>query len=72
MCEALEDLARTEAGPHPARAATLLHAARTEREARDLPLRQRDASELQALEATLDAEPDPDGSFASLVAELTT
>ena len=72
MCEAMEDLARTEAGPHPARAATLLHAARTEREARDLPLRQRDASELRALEATLDAEPDPDGSFESLVAELIT
>ena len=72
MCEAMEDLARTEAGPRPARAATLLRAARTEREARDLPLRQRDGEELRALEANLDAEPDPDGSFGSLVAELTT
>ena len=74
MCEALEDLARTEADEHPALAASLLRAARTEREGRGVPLRQRDAEDLGALEVTLPA-PDSIGTddrpFALLVAELT-
>ena len=74
MCEALEDLARTEAGEQPTLAATLLRAARAERDARGIPLRQRDADDLATLEMTLPA-PDSirtdDRPFTLLVAELT-
>lgn len=70
----MEDLARTEADEHPALAASLLRAARAEREGRGIPLRQRDAEDLGALEVTLPA-PDSIGTddrpFALLVAELT-
>jgi predicted ATPase/DNA-binding SARP family transcriptional activator len=74
MCEAMEDLARAEADENPEVARTLLHAARIERDARNLPLRERDAEELDDLETSLssargDAQ---DRSFTSLVAELTT
>jgi predicted ATPase/DNA-binding SARP family transcriptional activator len=72
MCEAMEDLARTEAADQPALAATMLAAARAERGARGLPLRQRDAEELRSLEASLDAGPVASRSFGSLVAELTS
>jgi hypothetical protein len=68
----MEDLARTDAADEPALAATMLAAARAEREARRLPLRQRDAEELRTLEASLDAGPAPGRSFGSLVAELTS
>jgi hypothetical protein len=74
MCEAMEDLARTETAENPAVARLLFRAARTEREARGLPLRQRDAEELTQLEATLAsaaAEPLADRPFASLIAELS-
>ena len=58
----------------PTLAATLLRAARAEREARGIPLRQRDAEDLVTLELTLPA-PDSirtdDRPFALLVAELT-
>ncbi|HEY5876663.1 MAG TPA: BTAD domain-containing putative transcriptional regulator, partial [Ilumatobacteraceae bacterium] len=74
MCEAVEDLARTEAGEQPTLAATLLRAARAERDARGIPLRQRDAEDLVTLEMTLPA-PDSirtdDRPFALLVADLT-
>jgi predicted ATPase/DNA-binding SARP family transcriptional activator len=75
MCEALEDLARAETDEQPALAATLLRAARAEREARNIPLRQRDAEELAALETALpssDAAAAVDRPFAALVTELTT
>jgi hypothetical protein len=75
MCEALEGLARTEADDQPALAATLLRAARAERDARSIPLRQRDAEVLVALEMTLpapDSSPTDDRPFTLLVAELTT
>jgi predicted ATPase/DNA-binding SARP family transcriptional activator len=74
MCEALEDLARTEAAEQPALAATLLRAARAERAARDIPLRQRDAEDLVALERTLPAIDNirtDDRPFVLLIAELT-
>ena len=73
ICEAMEDLARAEAGDNPELARTLLQAARTERDARNLPLRQRDAEELHDLETSLsgDTADSHDRSFASLVAELT-
>jgi tetratricopeptide (TPR) repeat protein len=73
MCEALEDLARTEADEQPTFAAMLLRAARAERDARGIPLRQRDAEDLVALEMTLPADGDctDDRPFAVLVAELT-
>ena len=74
MCEALEDLARTEADEQPTLAATLLRAARAERDARGIPLRQRDAEDLVALEMTLPATDSirtDDRPFALLVAELT-
>jgi hypothetical protein len=74
MCEAMEDLARAEADENPEVARTLLHAARIERDARNLPLRERDAEELRDLETSLSsARGDAhDRSFTSLVAELTT
>ena len=74
MCEAIEDLARTEASENPALALTLLCAARAERDARNLPLRQRDAEELTELETSLPSSVPTrqDRPFASLVAELTT
>jgi Tetratricopeptide repeat len=75
MCEALEDLARAEAREQPALAATLLRAARTERDARGIPLRQRDAEDLAALEEALqatDAICTDDRPFTVLVSELTT
>jgi predicted ATPase/DNA-binding SARP family transcriptional activator len=74
MCEALEDLARSEAREQPALASTLLRAARAERDARGIPLRQRDAEDLVALEVTLpatDSIRSDDRPFAHLVAELT-
>jgi hypothetical protein len=73
MCEALEDLARTEADKQPTFAAMLLRAACAERDARGIPLRQRDAEDLVALEMTLPADGDctDDRPFAVLVAELT-
>jgi hypothetical protein len=73
MCEAMEDLARVEVGENRELARTLLHAARVERDARCLPLRQRDAEELSDLESLLssDAPSVQDCSFAALVAELT-
>jgi hypothetical protein len=70
----LEDLARTEADEQPTLAATLLRAAGAERDARGIPLRQRDAEDLVALEMTLqatDSIPTDDRPFALLVAELT-
>ena len=76
MCEAIEDLARTEASEQPDLAATLLRAARAERDARGMPLRQRDAEEISELEANLLASISPtaddDPSFSTLVTELTT
>lgn len=73
MCEALEDLARAEAHEQPALAVTLLGAARVERDARAIPLRQRDAEDLAALEETLQStDAVPGRPFAVLVAELTT
>jgi predicted ATPase/DNA-binding SARP family transcriptional activator len=75
MCEAMEDLARIEAVERPAFAHVLLRAARAEREARELPLRQRDAEELAKLEAALASaagEQQADRPFASLVAELAS
>jgi hypothetical protein len=74
MCEALEDLARTEASEQPTLAATLLRAARVERDARGIPLRQRDAEDLVALEMTLPAKDNirtDERPFALLIAELT-
>jgi tetratricopeptide (TPR) repeat protein len=72
MCEALEDLARIEANASPALAASMLRAARAERDERGLPLRQRDADELRALEASFDTIDVPNRAFSSLVSELTT
>lgn len=73
MCEAMEDLARTEAAVQPDRAATLLRAARAERDARGIPLRERDAEELTELEATVLASSAScnDTTFAALITELT-
>jgi tetratricopeptide (TPR) repeat protein len=74
MCEAVEDLARTEASEQPTLAATLLRAARVERDARGIPLRQRDAEDLVALEMTLPAKDNirtDERPFALLIAELT-
>jgi hypothetical protein len=73
MCEALEDLARSEAHEQPAYAGTLLRAARHERGLRGLPLRQRDVEDLTELEAALpptEATVRQDRPFADLVAEL--
>jgi predicted ATPase/DNA-binding SARP family transcriptional activator len=75
MCEAMEDLARTEASTQSDLAAMLLRAARAERAARGMPLRQRDAEEISELEANLLASISPTGddpSFSGLVTELTT
>jgi predicted ATPase len=74
-CEAMEDLARAEAQEQPGFACTLLRAARAEREARGLPLRQRDAEDLVGLESALQSTEDAacrDRAFTSLVTELTT
>jgi predicted ATPase/DNA-binding SARP family transcriptional activator len=74
MCEAMEDLARAETTERPAFAHVLLRAARDERAARQLPLRQRDANELAQLEewlSSLSTEPITDRPFTSLIAELT-
>jgi tetratricopeptide (TPR) repeat protein len=73
MCEAVEDLARDEVADRPEVTATLLRAARAERDRRGLPLRQRDAQELADLERTLAAGSQltlPDRPFNDLVAEL--
>ena len=74
MCEAVEDLARDEVADRPEVAATLLRAARAERDRRGLPLRQRDARELADLERTLAAAGSQltlrDRPFNDLVAEL--
>ena len=73
MCEAVEDLARDEVADRPELAATLLRAARAERDRRGLPLRQRDAQELADLERTLAAGSQltlGDRPFNDLVAEL--
>lgn len=75
MCEALEDLARTEAREQPTLAATLLRVARAERDARGIPLRQRDAEDLVALEKTLpttNTTRADDRPFTLLIEELTT
>jgi predicted ATPase/DNA-binding SARP family transcriptional activator len=75
MCEAMEDLARAEAPEQPGFACALLRAARAEREARGVPLRQRDAEDLLALERALPSTEDAAGqdhTFTSLVEELTT
>jgi tetratricopeptide (TPR) repeat protein len=75
MCEAMEDLARAEAPEQPGFACALLRAARAEREARGVPLRQRDAEDLLALERALPSTEDAAGqdhAFTSLVEELTT
>jgi predicted ATPase/DNA-binding SARP family transcriptional activator len=72
-CEAVEDLARVDADEDPAVAHVLLHAARQERDARRLPLRRRDAEELDRLEALLAArqlDPVAVRPFSDLVAEL--
>jgi predicted ATPase len=53
VCEAVEDLARTDADERPAFALMLFRAASAERRARALPLRRRDADELARLEAAL-------------------
>ena len=73
-CEAVEDLARVEAEDDPATARTLLRAARQERDARKLPLRRRDAEELERLDAVLatrQAGPLACRPLSDLVAELT-
>jgi tetratricopeptide (TPR) repeat protein len=73
MCEAMEDLARTDAADKPEVALMLIRAARAERSARGLPMRQRDAEELAVLEEALVSgagAPAPDRPFATLVAEL--
>jgi hypothetical protein len=73
ICEAMEDLARTDAVERPAFAHMLLRAARVERSARSLPLRQRDADELSRLEMQLASTSEgrlADRRFASLVSEL--
>jgi predicted ATPase/DNA-binding SARP family transcriptional activator len=72
-CEAVEDLARVDADEDPAVARVLLGAARHEREARKLPLRRRDAEELDRLEAVLasrQAGPLAGRPLSDLVAEL--
>jgi predicted ATPase len=74
MCEAVEDLARTESTVRPEVAIRLLRSARQERERRALPLRERDADELARLEDTLDeraATVEEAPSFATLVSDLT-
>jgi tetratricopeptide (TPR) repeat protein len=73
MCEAVEDLARTEASERPAHARMLLHVAHEERSQQGLPLRQRDVEELARLEATLTRTaqtPVEDRAFGDVVAEL--
>jgi predicted ATPase/DNA-binding SARP family transcriptional activator len=73
MCEAVEDLARDEATARPDVAAMLLRAARKERTGRGLPLRQRDAEELAALEKSLGrpAERTPTArEFSELILEM--
>ena len=67
--------ARAEAPEQPGFACALLRAARAEREARGVPLRQRDAEDLLALERALPSTEDAAGqdhAFTSLVEELTT
>ncbi len=73
ICEAMEDLARTDAVERPAFAHMLLRAARVERSARTLPLRPRDADELSRLERQLASTSEgrlTDRPFTSLVSEL--
>lgn len=73
MCEAMEDLARTEADDEPTLAGLLIRAAASERDARGIPLRPRDAIDLDSLQASLTpatgVDP-PERPFMSLVAEL--
>jgi predicted ATPase len=72
-CEAVEDLARLDADEDPAAARVLLRAARQERDARGLPLRRRDAEELDRLDAALatrQAGPVAGRPLSDLVAEL--
>ena len=71
MCEAVEDLARIEADVDPARAQELLSSARSERSARQLPPRPRDAEVLDRLEVDLGADTLSSRPFSLLVAELT-
>jgi predicted ATPase len=74
MCEAVEDLARDEATTRPDLAATLLRAAQQERIRLGLPLRQRDAQELAALEHSVSRSAEPaarDRTFSDLVEEMT-
>jgi tetratricopeptide (TPR) repeat protein len=72
-CEAVEDLARVEADDDPAVAGVLLRAAREERDARRLPLRRRDAEELERLDAVLatrQGDPVAGRPLSDLVADL--
>jgi len=73
VCEAVEDLARTDADERPAFALMLFRAASAERRARALPLRRRDADDLARLEAALATTCHvglTDRPFADVVAEL--
>jgi hypothetical protein len=72
-CEAVEDLARDEATTRPGLAAMLLRVAQRERVRVGLPLRQRDAQELAALEQSVSRHAEPgveDGTFSDVVAEM--
>jgi predicted ATPase/DNA-binding SARP family transcriptional activator len=75
-CEAVEDLARNAASTDPRHAITLLRAARAERARRRLPLRQRDVTDLAALEESLTKNDDNDvvvveeRDFTDLVTEI--
>jgi tetratricopeptide (TPR) repeat protein len=75
VCEAVEDLARDHALDRPDLAVELLHAARSDRTRRRLPLRERDARELADLERTLTTASGmttiADRSFNDLVSEMT-
>ena len=73
MCEAIEDLARDEATTRPDLAAMLLRVAQQERIRLGLPLRQRDAQELAALEHNVSRTAEPevgDRTFSDVVAEM--
>jgi tetratricopeptide (TPR) repeat protein len=72
-CEAVEDLARVEADDEPAVAGVLLRATREQRDALGLPLRRRDAEELERLDAVLatrQCEPVAGRPLSDLVADL--
>ena len=74
MCEAVEDLARDEATTRPDLAATLLRVAQQERIRLGLPVRQRDARELAALEHSVSRSAESaarDRTFSDVVEEMT-